>query len=96
MLDEVLHTGRVALVALVAAVVVVVVATVALARDEVAMMTVSAGRWGAGQLAIACRRPPPLLSARDGVKLLGTDLFAAVAPHEEAESARQAVSFVLC
>lgn len=52
-LDEVLHTGRVALVALVAAVVVVVVATVALARDEVAMMTVSAGELGAaGQLAV--------------------------------------------
>lgn len=52
-LDEVLHTGRVALVALVAAVVVVVVATVALVRDEVAMMTVSAGELGAaGQLAV--------------------------------------------
>lgn len=52
-LDEVLHTGRVALVALLAAVVVVVVATVALARDEVAMMTVSAGELGAaGQLAV--------------------------------------------
>ncbi|BBX74176.1 DMT family transporter [Mycobacterium shinjukuense] len=53
-LDEVLHTGDVAVVALVAAVAVVVAATVALARDEVEMMAAPPASTirAAGQLAV--------------------------------------------
>lgn len=91
-LDEVLHTGRVALVALVAAVVVVVVATVALARDEVAMMTVSAGGWGPrASLRFVDRLWP--MSAGQCRPLSTVSLQPLL---HEAESARQGVSFVLC
>lgn len=91
-LDEVLHTGRVALVALVAAVVVVVVATVALARDEVAMMTVSAGELGPrASLRFVDRLWP--MSAGQCRPLSTVSLQPLL---HEAESARQGVSFVLC